>query len=71
MLLNLLVLREAPDLGAVDELMRSGQHSPVIAQALGHGLDVVFFCTILLSFAILATALLTPKSLEVSHAVES
>jgi len=71
LLLNLLVVREAPDLGAVDELMRAGQHSPAIAQALGHGLDVVFFCTILLSFAILATALSTPKSLKVSHAVES
>ncbi len=65
-----MVLREAPDLGAVDELMRSGQHSPLIAQALDHGLDAVFLCSILLSVAILAAGLLTPKTLEVSHAVE-
>ncbi|HMA48739.1 MAG TPA: MFS transporter [Magnetospirillaceae bacterium] len=71
LLLNLLVSREAPDLGAVDELMRSGRHSPVIAQALDHGLDVVFFCSILLSLAILAAGWLTPKTLEVSHAVDS
>lgn len=71
LLLNLLVSREVPDLGAVDELMRSGGHSPAIAQALDHGLDVIFLCSLVLSLAILAAALLTPKTLEVSHAVDS
>jgi MFS family permease len=71
MLLDLLVAQRAPDLGAVDDLMRSGQHSPLITQALDHGLVVIFLCGIVLSLFILATSLRTPKTLEVSHAVES
>ena len=60
----------APDLGAVDDLMRSGQHSPLIAQALDHGLVVIFLGGILISLLILATSLRTPRTLEVSHAIE-
>jgi MFS family permease len=71
MVLNLLVAREAPDLGAVDDLMRSGQHSPLIAQALDHGIGVVFLCAVGLSLLILVAGGLTPKTLEISHAVEN
>ena len=70
-LLNLLVARDAPDLGKVDELMRSGQHSPLIAHALDNGLSVVFLCSIALGLAILAAGSFTPKTLHVSHSVES
>ena len=70
MLLNLLVAREAPDLGAVDELMRSGDHSPLIALALDHGLSVVFLGSIGLSLIILLAGVMTPKTLEISHALD-
>jgi len=70
LLLNLLVAREAPNLGDVDELMRSGQHSPLIAGALDHGLVVVFLCSVALSLIVLIAGALTPKSLHVSHSVE-
>lgn len=70
LLLNKLVAREAPDLGAVDELMRSGQHSQLIAHALDHGLEAVFLCSVVLSVVILAAGAATPKTLEISHSVE-
>jgi len=70
LLLNLLVAREAPDLGAVDELMRSGQHSPLIARALDHGLGAVFLCSVGLSLIVLIAGALTPKRLHVSHSME-
>ncbi len=71
LVLNGLVAREAPDLGEVDELMRSGKHSPVIAAALDHGLGVVFLCSVMVSVAILAAGALAPRTLKVSHAVEN
>jgi len=70
LLLNLLVAREAPNLGDVDELMRSGQHSALIAGALDHGLAVVFLCSVALSLIVLIAGALTPKNLHVSHSVE-
>ena len=70
MVLNFLVARDAPDLGAVDELMRDGGHSPAIVAALGHGLGLVFVAGLLITLAILVAAALTPKGLAVAHSAE-
>jgi MFS family permease len=70
LVLNFWVAREAPDLGAVDELMREGGHSPAIAAALDHGLEMVFLCSLAIALATLFAAMLTPKTLAVSHSAE-
>ncbi len=69
-LLDLWVAAEVPGLGAVDELMRADHRSPEVAAALGHGLDRVFLCAVGLSLMILATSLITPKTLHISDAVD-
>lgn len=70
MVLNALVAREAPDLGAIDELMRKGGQSAAIQAALDHGLTLVFGGSLLIAIAILITAALTPRHLAVSHSAE-
>jgi len=69
-LLDLWVAREVPGLGTVDELMRADHRSAQVAAALGHGLERVFLCGLVLSLFVLATSAITPKTLHVSHAVE-
>ena len=70
MVLNAVVARDTPDLGAVDDLMRKGSPSPGIVAALDHGLTLLFGCSLLITLAILITAALTPKGLAVSHSAE-
>lgn len=69
-LLDFWVGLEVPGLGAVDELMRTDHRSAQVAAALNHGLDRVFLCTVLISLTVLATSLITPRALHISHAVE-